>query len=101
MIRREDAGEVGDLRFAAVIASGEVSGTLVFVAVELCPFFDFLRREESSLCSLIRIDLLVGCASSVEKELWRVDRASLGRIPPLPFGSASESDVDVDKVSVE
>lgn len=101
MIRREDTGEVGDFRFAAVIASGGASGTLVVVSVELCPLFVFLRRVESSLCNLIRMDLLMGRASSVVMELWPFDRASRGRVPPLPRPSASESDVDVDKVSVE
>lgn len=101
VIRREEAGEVGDLRFAAVTASDDASGALSAEAAELCPFFDFLRRIESSLCSLIRMDLLVGCVSSVETEPRPFDLASRERVLPLPFRSASESEVDVDKVSVE
>lgn len=101
MIRREDTGEVGDFRFAAVIASGGLSWRLAVVSVELCPLFVFLRRVESSLCNLIRMDLLVVCIFSVVVGLWPFDRASRGRVPPLPLRSASESEVDVDKVSVE
>ena len=97
--RRDAAGEVGDLRAAAVAEVCWVS--VVFPEAFFCRFG--FARAESSFLSFIRIDLRFGVASSVDVDAFVLRRVWLGcLLPSSPRSpkSVSDSEVTGDAVSI-
>ena len=90
--RRDAAGEVGDLRAAA---AADVCWVSVVFPVGFFGRFK-LERAESSFLSLIRIDLRVGVASSVNAGAFALGRIVVLRfLPSFPCSPKSVSDSEV------
>ena len=105
VIRNDDAGDVGDFKFATVSAvCSLLSAPAAPLLVDLDPsaLLCLRRRVVSSLYSLIRIDRLAGVVSSEEEDgwdlawLWGIFSFSLSLLP----ASSSDSDVAEEKERV-
>ena len=97
---RDDAGEVGDLRFAAVTISGDFSPVSTAPIVVSCVPFCFRRRAASLLFNFIRIDRLVGVVSSTSEEELSLGLESWECELVFDRRSTSESEEERDIASV-
>ena len=96
----EDAGDVGDLRFAAVTICCDFSSVPTDPVVVSRSFFTFRRRAESLLLSFIRIDRLAGVMSSEGDVALALDLDSRGCMLVFDLRSMSESEDETDTVSI-